>query len=77
LDGAVSELLKNLYLFNFINYGIPVNTVETRYATFKNGDFQLELVSKILGYGDKTKEIHEFFPLIDKSTIFSYALVLS
>ena len=77
LDGGVMKLYRNLHLFNLIEYGVPLSSVETLINNFKDSTFELSKVAYFLGDGEKTKRIIECYTQIDKAIISSYALSLS
>jgi hypothetical protein len=64
-------------LFNLVEYGIPIKTIETLVSYFYDNLFSLDKVVSILGDGEKTKKINEFYYNIDKNSVSSYALSLT
>lgn len=56
---------------------MPIKSIETLISSFSDRVFDLEEVTNILGYGEKTRKIIEYYQSINKDIVSSYALILT
>lgn len=70
-------MYNNLHLFNLVEYGISIKTIETLVVFFNDNRFSLDKVVSILGEGEQTRKIIEIYGNIDKNFISSFTLSLT
>lgn len=76
-DGGVMRLYRNLHLFNLLEYGVSLSSIESLINNFNDSSFEPSKIAYFLGDGEKAKRIIECYPQINKTSISSYALSLS